>query len=614
MGLTIHGHGWPQMDARRSSRMRDKILQRANTNAVSNACPSDDAYGSADTDADSVEEKRGRGRPVGTKDATVPTTNVRTAKKRRIRAAVEANRDKEVDEGVFEAIKRQRGTHYRGAFIEQLLAAMLKFKLKGDEHGQKFANMNRIYVRAAYDYSCRESYCRELWVLYKSQEEPLDWLYDEYLPGLIKEEERKARYCKFKSSCYAELDTYIQTELVEKGIGMSGEAVSELIRDNFTTADGAPIKMSPQACRLILNKLGYAHTHKLRRRIRLTSKRIARIELFLREYHAALLEQEAGDAIVVSTDESYVHTRHSKASGWEVVRDSIASSRVNGVRVESESGQSKSERSGDQYNSRGQRLIMIAAITMFGLLAPLTDSGLIDPQFRPKDENDIDMKTSYKHSAWVFRADARPKDYHKNMDSHMFERWVEYQLLPAFEHCYPGKRMILFLDNAPYHWATDCGFDVNKLNKAKADDNGNSLISIAEKYGMTQFTAGDATYTAPYATRGAPNAIILRKGLMRHLKKNHPGLLKPNVQKKTRGKGPPGCVWGPLLPQVLFHRALLAKHQRLLCGGAQSLAAKENIGAVASGYGLLVRCRRRQAGSFKDKASRVFGTGWKSLR
>ena len=43
------------------------------------------------------------------------------------------------------------------------------------------------------------------------------------------------------------------------------------------------------------------------------------------------------------------------------------------------------------------------------------------------------------------------KDYHKNMDGDAFEQWLDKRLIPAFEALYPGKKMILIMDNASYH-------------------------------------------------------------------------------------------------------------------------------------------------------------------
>ena len=61
------------------------------------------------------------------------------------------------------------------------------------------------------------------------------------------------------------------------------------------------------------------------------------------------------------------------------------------------------------------------------------------------------MDETKSSAEWVFKSDARLKDYHKNMTGGMFLRWLNMQLGPSFEARYPGKKMNLFLDNAPYH-------------------------------------------------------------------------------------------------------------------------------------------------------------------
>jgi len=33
----------------------------------------------------------------------------------------------------------------------------------------------------------------------------------------------------------------------------------------------------------------------------------------------------------------------------------------------------------------------------------------------------------------------------------MFMKWVSEKLVPTFDRQYPGKKMILICDNAPYH-------------------------------------------------------------------------------------------------------------------------------------------------------------------
>jgi hypothetical protein len=44
---------------------------------------------------------------------------------------------------------------------------------------------------------------------------------------------------------------------------------------------------------------------------------------------------------------------------------------------------------------------------------------------------------------WIWQAKSAHKDYHENMDGAGFEWWLENRLVPAFEHIYPGKKMIV---------------------------------------------------------------------------------------------------------------------------------------------------------------------------
>ena len=56
---------------------------------------------------------------------------------------------------------------------------------------------------------------------------------------------------------------------------------------------------------------------------------------------------------------------------------------------------------------------------------------------------------------WI--AQSHSGDYHDNMNSDMFMKWVEERLVPTFQRKYPGKKMILVADNAPYHHKRDIG-------------------------------------------------------------------------------------------------------------------------------------------------------------
>ena len=52
------------------------------------------------------------------------------------------------------------------------------------------------------------------------------------------------------------------------------------------------------------------------------------------------------------------------------------------------------------------------------------------------------------------------------MNSDMFMQWVRNKLVPTFERVYPGQKMILGADNAPYHHKREIGV-LGALKKKK---------------------------------------------------------------------------------------------------------------------------------------------------
>ena len=48
-------------------------------------------------------------------------------------------------------------------------------------------------------------------------------------------------------------------------------------------------------------------------------------------------------------------------------------------------------------------------------------------------------------------------DFHENMNSEMFMKWLKERLCPLFAKKYPGGEMVLVTDNAPYHYARYIG-------------------------------------------------------------------------------------------------------------------------------------------------------------
>jgi hypothetical protein len=144
-------------------------------------------------------------------------------------------------------------------------------------------------------------------------------------------------------------------------------------------------------------------------------------------------------------------------------------------------------------------------------------------------------------------------DYHNTIDGEAFTLWVRNRLLPAFAALYPGKKMIMVMDNAGYHrprdfdWIAPC-----KMGKA-------ACASFLEAQGLTQFTANrDGTPTVfqrrTWQQRGGKNAAAptikeLQAAVKAHLKQ-HPELNKTKIDKLLEPLGH-SIVWTPpFVPEV----------------------------------------------------------------
>lgn len=154
------------------------------------------------------------------------------------------------------------------------------------------------------------------------------------------------------------------------------------------------------------------------------SAKAARIRQFILEYAAALGEEEAGRAIIVYVDESYIHAHLAHKKGWFHVgcRDVIGD--------------------GD-----GKRLIILHAMTDRGLLAvpdTIASNWLSEPAL-----------TAELVFEEVLEDGQDDSDYHNTMTGAKFVAWLRNRLLPTINALYPDKKMYLVLDNAAYHKPRD---------------------------------------------------------------------------------------------------------------------------------------------------------------
>jgi hypothetical protein len=139
----------------------------------------------------------------------------------------------------------------------------------------------------------------------------------------------------------------------------------------------------------------------------------------------------------------------------------------------------KKESTIGRRNNKGKRLIIMHAISPHGPLAEreeltnLPVSNLVwksdSCHLHPSQDGKITCET-------IWKATAKSGDYHENMNSNMFMKWVKEKLLPTFERLHPGKKMVLILDNAPYHHKRMIG---NLSNKAKQE-----LVDICNEHNI----------------------------------------------------------------------------------------------------------------------------------
>lgn len=173
-----------------------------------------------------------------------------------------------------------------------------------------------------------------------------------------------------------------------------------------------------------MHALGYRWRHKRYVGGMRPQAKNARIRQFILEYAAALKDEEAGSAVIVYTDESFIHTHLSSKMGWfhPSDRDVLG-------------------------DDNGTRLIILHAMTESGLLAvpdTVASNWLSEPAL-----------TAELVFEEVLEDGQDDSDYHNTMTGAKFTAWVRNRLLPAFHEMFPGKKMYLVLDNAAYHKPRD---------------------------------------------------------------------------------------------------------------------------------------------------------------
>lgn len=211
----------------------------------------------------------------------------------------------------------------------------------------------------------------------------------------------------------------------------------------------------------------------------------------------------------------------------------------------------RDSRQGDLKGGKGARVIILNAITRDGMLCEVSEGGdsylhrseVYEPA-RPGAE--------CPNAAWLWRATKKGiPDYHANMDSDGFNWWVRNRLVPAFRKRYcklnsetgawGGPKMVLMLDNAPYHHHIgDGGLSVKDMPRE-------SIIQFCADNGIPSLKVirDGAAVVVPQSSMertkqaGGANLSELRPALKAHIQSRHDlkHLLETDLQKIAKSEG-----------------------------------------------------------------------------
>ena len=190
----------------------------------------------------------------------------------------------------------------------------------------------------------------------------------------------------------------------------------------------------PMSCRAVSALLYHMGNRRRRGRIKkppLNEKRLTRIRMFLAEMDRAKRAEDAGEAVVVYMDESFVHQAHAS-----VYLYSLADK--NGE-VDSAFGRTSSNK---------QRTIIVHAITKWGPLvtrAPVTgptEEGWFKAKSKSKgkQEGKSFALQDGKTAEFPLQAKSAKRDYHASMTEAIFMKCLQHRLTPALYEIFPGKK------------------------------------------------------------------------------------------------------------------------------------------------------------------------------
>jgi hypothetical protein len=271
------------------------------------------------------------------------------------------------------------------------------------------------------------------------------------------------------------------------------------------------LALSARQTRRILHQLGYRWGRKRCRGTASKKQQQQRMRSFIRQLAEALQQERDGTAVIAGTDESYLHTAHSNQYCWYAP----SSPSCNEVRGKA---------------SKGKRLILLHAMTRHGLLsAPRRGRSTAAPSRVVSDEE--------LGCELIFEGLIDSEDYHKNMNGQVFMQWVQNRLIPTFKRLFPGKKLILLLDNASYHHPRgDDWINPNKMSKYELavwiSDRVDSIT--VQRDGASKYFGKTALFQP--ASRYAPTVEEMRAWVKAYLLQ-HPSLNRTLLRQAFDAEG-----------------------------------------------------------------------------
>ena len=265
------------------------------------------------------------------------------------------------------------------------------------------------------------------------------------------------------------------------------------------------------------------------------------IRAYLADIADAYKLEEEGDYVIVYTDESYIHQNIAPEFSWIKEGNEV-----------------------ERTRSKGQRICILHAITKYG---PLTYKQGEYPESvrftgdKKRTMHQVDHSTDNKHTCeYLFVGKKNTGDYHDMMNNENFMEWVDKKLIPTFKARFPSKKMILVLDNAPYHHVIDYAPPTKKGELVDyLRQQGCTELEVEMKDGKRMnFDVHDDAFKAKSKTTSC-TMDEMRPAVLRWFKKNRKHMLESKLVRKFRDMDwhvlftPPYCP--DLQPIELFWAA-----------------------------------------------------------